>query len=142
MAASFVTPAAFVAIVFVAWYVLLPNASTANASALGILYPVVLNVTLASVALSVGYLVRRRFGYPLRGIFLTCTATSFLVILAIESVWVGPEAFDTTVVSNTALFLFGIFASSAVASIMVAALIAAGAALNRRAMAKEANSPG
>lgn len=94
-----------------------------------LLYSVVADVVLVSVALLVGYTFRQRFDYSLRGIFLTCVASSFLIILAISLAMAIPEAFDTKVISNSTLFLFSAFASSAVEGALVAALITAGAAV-------------
>lgn len=88
-------------------------------------------VVLLVVALLVGYMFRRRFAYPLRSIFLTCTASSFLVISAIFAVASAPVIDDLSA-PNLAGLLVYVFVFSALAGTIVAALIVAGAAIRQR----------
>ncbi len=85
-------------------------------------------VALIVVALLVGYLFRRRFEYPLRGIFLTTAASTFFVTLVI---WLALLASTINGLStpNPVFFVEYLLAFSATAGILVAGLIAAGAAI-------------
>lgn len=132
VAASFITPAIFVALFLSQRYPFFSdNASPNTVFSLDWLYFEVSTVVLLVVALLVGYLFRRRFKYPLRGIFLTCSASSFFIILAIFLVMSAPVIDDLSV-PNLAGFLVYVFVFSAFAGAIVAALIVAGAVIRQR----------
>jgi vacuolar-type H+-ATPase subunit I/STV1 len=86
---------------------------------------------LMVVALLVGYLFRQRFEYSLRSIFLTCAASSFLMIMAIFLVMSASVVKDLSV-PNLVGSLAYMFVFSALAGAMLAGLIVAGAAARQR----------
>ena len=132
MAASVITPMAFVVVYLIARYVVFPIGSLQNAS-LSTFYTLVTDIVLVSIALLTGYQFRKKFEDPSRRIFLTCAAASFIIILVLELV---VTAFEPNTPATPSLGIPPLFASSAVYGIAVAVLITAGAAAGGRAAAK------
>ena len=84
-------------------------------------------VTLVG-ALLVGYLFRRRYEYPLRGIFLTSAAVSFLVVLTVWLIKAAPVLGNLQATDSVAASVYMIVVA-AVVGIILAALVTVGAAI-------------
>ena len=132
VAASVITLSVFAIAYYVPLFFVLPRSNSPPAAGFDVdwlLFQVSVVVGLVA-ALLVGYLFRRRFEHPLKGIFLTSAATIFLVVFAIFLV-VSAQRANPFLTPNPAFVFVYVFASSAVVGSVSAAVIAAGAAIEK-----------
>lgn len=137
MAASAVPWAVSVAMLLVAEHTAFPSfSSPAAASSASTFFDATDYAVALAVPVLVGYLFRRRFEASSKDIFLTCAVSSYVIVLVILLALVVPSL-GTSGSPGPAISLLLTFTSAAVYAILDAALITAGAAVGRRALARK-----
>ena len=136
VAASAIPVAASGTALLLARNVLFPFSSPANISWLATLYGDVSYVIGLGVPVLVGYLFILRFEYSSKGIFITCAASTYVMVTAELLALVGLSP------GHTLFDLLWTFVASAFSALLGALLIVAGSGLGRIALAKRQGPPG